>query len=56
MPLKAIIIDDELRARTLLQDMIGELTADVEIVATCENLASGVKASRKFNPDIIFYR
>ena len=51
---KAIIIDDEPRARKLLAGMIGELTNDIEIVAETEDLPNGIKAIRKLKPDLIF--
>ncbi len=52
--MKAIIIDDENRARVTLQLLIQEFCPEVEIVAECENLSEGVKAIRRTKPDIIF--
>lgn len=52
--MKAIIIDDEARARTLLQRMLAEYCADVEVIADCGDLPSGVKAIRKMKPDVVF--
>lgn len=51
---KAIIIDDEPRARQLLSGMISELAADIEIVAETEDLPNGIKAIRKLKPQLIF--
>lgn len=51
--MKAIIIDDEKRARISLSLLLKEYCADVEIVAECENLPEGVKAIRKYNPDLV---
>ena len=51
--MKAIIIDDEKRARVSLNLLIQEYCPNVEIVAECENLPEGVKAIRKFNPDLV---
>lgn len=51
---KAIIIDDEEMARTLLQGMIAEYCDNVETVDLCKDLASGVKSIRKNKPDIVF--
>lgn len=51
---KAIIIDDEPRARKLLAGMIGELAHDIEIVAETEDLPNGIKAIRKLKPALIF--
>ena len=51
---KAVIIDDESRARVLLQGMLETAVPEVEIVAGCEDLASGIKAIRKFQPDLVY--
>jgi two-component system, LytTR family, response regulator len=51
--MKAIIIDDEKRARVSLALLIQEYCPNVEIVAECENLPAGVKAIRKHNPDLV---
>jgi two-component system, LytTR family, response regulator len=51
---KVIIIDDELRARVLLQGMLETTIPEVEIVALCEDLPSGIKAIRKFQPDLVY--
>lgn len=51
--MKAIIIDDEKRARISLALLLQEFCPDVEIVAECENLPEGVKAIRKYNPDLV---
>lgn len=52
--LKCIIIDDESKARILLEAILKEYCPNVEIVALCEDLPSGVKAIKKFNPNLIF--
>ncbi|VXC29601.1 DNA-binding response regulator [Flavobacterium sp. 9AF] len=51
--MKAIVIDDEKRARLNLILLIEEYCKNVEIVAECENLSSGVKAIRKYKPDLV---
>ncbi len=51
--MKAIIIDDEKRARVTLQLLLKEYCPNVSIVAECENLPEGVKAIRKYNPDLV---
>lgn len=53
MPYKAIIIDDEKAARTLLQAMLEKYCKDIEIVAACEDLPNGVKSIRKLKPDLV---
>lgn len=50
----AIIIDDELMARTLLQGMLEEYCKDIRVTASCNDLPSGVKSIRKLKPDIVF--
>ncbi len=52
--IKAIIIDDEIRARTLLQKMLAEYCPEVEVVSECEDLPNGVKSIRKLKPDLVF--
>lgn len=51
--MKAIIIDDEKRARVTLKLLLEEYCPQIEIVAECENLPEGVKAIRKHNPDLV---
>jgi two-component system LytT family response regulator len=51
--MKAILIDDEKRARISLSLLLQEYCPEVEVVAECENLPEGVKAIRKFNPDLV---
>lgn len=52
--IKAIIIDDEARARTLLNKMLEEYCPDVEVLADCADLPNGVKAIRKLKPELVF--
>lgn len=54
MNYKAIIIDDEEMARILLREMIAEYIPEVAVAELCPDLASGVKAIRKHNPDVVF--
>ena len=49
----AIIIDDEKRARVSLSLLLAEFCASVTVLAECENLPEGVKAIRKFKPDLV---
>ena len=49
-----IIIDDERKARSLLRNMLADITADLTILADCDDLPSGVKAIKKHRPDIVF--
>ncbi|MBK6835890.1 MAG: response regulator transcription factor [Bacteroidetes bacterium] len=52
--IKAIIIDDEERARILLKGMIKEFVEEVEVLAECPDLPTGIKAIKKYAPDIVF--
>lgn len=51
--LKAIIIDDEDLARSLVREYLGAF-ADIDIVADCANGFEAVKAITELNPDILF--
>ncbi len=51
--MKAVIIDDEKRARISLKFLLDEYCPDVEVVAEGENLSEGVKAIRKYKPDLV---
>lgn len=51
---KAIIIDDETRARSLLSGMIREITPEIEVVAEASDLPNGVKAIRRLQPQLVF--
>jgi two-component system LytT family response regulator len=52
--IKAIIVDDELAARHLLQQMLQEQFAEVQVLAQCKDLPEGIKAIRKYEPDVVF--
>lgn len=51
--MKAIIIDDEKRARVSLSLLLAEYCPNIVLVAECENLPEGVKAIRKHQPDLV---
>jgi len=48
-----IIIDDELRARTLSKGLIETYCPGFEVVDMCPDLPSGVKSIRKHKPDLV---
>lgn len=52
--MKVIIIDDEKKARQLLQIIISENHPKTEICELCEDLASGVRAIKKHKPNLVF--
>lgn len=52
--IKAIIIDDEERARRVLKNLIEEYCTGVEIVAQCSNVPQGVLMINELEPDVVF--
>jgi len=52
--IRAIIIDDEERARRVLEKLLQEYCDDVEVVALCENVPLGVQKINELNPDVVF--
>jgi two-component system LytT family response regulator len=51
---KAIIIDDEEMARTLLNGMLAEYCPTIAVMELCKDLLTGIKAIRKHKPDLVF--
>jgi two-component system, LytTR family, response regulator len=49
-----IIIDDEPKARALLQAVINQYCPQLQIAALCEDLPEGIKAIKKHKPALIF--
>lgn len=52
--LRAIIIDDEARNRNTLELLLKEYCSNVTVVATAEDVLSGVKTIQKNTPDLVF--
>ena len=53
--LKALIIDDEPKARRILEELLKEYCPnDIIVVANAQDVPSGVKAIAQFQPDIVF--
>ncbi len=52
--LKAVIIDDEAKARRILGSFIEEYCPQVTMVGGAEDVVQGVKLIQKENPDIVF--
>jgi two-component system LytT family response regulator len=52
--MRAIIIDDEEKARNMLRSLIIEYCFEVTIVAECNNVPTGVAAINEHKPDVIF--
>lgn len=52
--MKAIIIDDEKRARVSLRLLLQNFCPQFTEIVECKNLSEGVKTIRKEDPDIVF--
>lgn len=52
--LKAVIIEDEQKARRILQTLIEENCDNIKILDTAEDVPSGVKAIIQHKPDVVF--
>jgi len=52
--MKAVIIDDEKRTRELISKLIESFDLGIETYPLGENVASGLEAIEKINPDIVF--
>ncbi len=52
--IKAIIIDDEERARSSLSTLLGEYCPNIEIIAQCTNVPEGVLAINQKRPQLVF--
>jgi two-component system LytT family response regulator len=52
--LKAIIVDDEAKARRILESFITDYCPQLAIAAISEDVPQAVKAIKKFQPDVVF--
>ena len=52
--IKAIIIDDEERARRVLERLLLDYCEGVEVIATCSNVPAAVLKINELNPDVVF--
>lgn len=52
--LKAIIVDDEQKARNVLHMLLHENCPQVEILQQCSNIPEAVAAINKLSPDVVF--
>lgn len=51
---QCIIIDDEPKARVLLEAIIKQYCPQLQIAALCDDLPSGIKAIKKYSPTLLF--
>ena len=54
MPLKTVIVEDELLSRMFLENLIAEFCPDIEIVAYATTEDEAVEAIKVHNPDLVF--
>ncbi|GAB4286240.1 MAG: LytTR family DNA-binding domain-containing protein [Marinilabiliales bacterium] len=52
--MKAVIIDDELKAIKSIEYIVSEYCKNISIVGTAENIDEAVKVVNETNPDIVF--
>ncbi len=52
--IKAIIIEDEIRAQVYVKAVVEKIAPEIEVVAVCDDLPSGVIAIRKHKPNLVF--
>ncbi|MEZ4937007.1 MAG: LytTR family DNA-binding domain-containing protein [Crocinitomicaceae bacterium] len=54
MKIKALLIDDEEKARNTLSSLLSAYCAEVEIIATSANVPDGVIAINQYKPELVF--
>jgi two-component system LytT family response regulator len=52
--IKAIIIDDEARARSVLRNLISQFCPEIEIVSECANVPDAIREINSLEPDVVF--
>ncbi len=52
--IKAILVDDEPRANSVLKELLLKSTYDIKIMDICEDLVSAVKTIKELEPDVVF--
>ncbi|MBL0019533.1 MAG: response regulator [Bacteroidetes bacterium] len=51
--IKTIIVDDERRARAVLENLLLRFCPEVELVAQCSNVLEAVEAIKTHRPDLV---
>ncbi len=54
MMYKVVIIEDEQRAATLLENMLTDINPSINVVEKCSDLPAGIKSIKKNNPQVVF--
>jgi len=52
--IKAILVDDEARARNVLKSLLERNCPEVELLASCEDVISAAEQIKRLNPDVVF--
>ncbi|WCO03191.1 LytR/AlgR family response regulator transcription factor [Psychroserpens ponticola] len=52
--IKAVLIDDEPSAISVLANLLKRTSSNINIVATCNNLEDGVEQIKKLQPNAVF--
>lgn len=52
--IRAILIDDEERARSVLSSLLAQFCPEVELLEACSNVPDAVLAINKLQPDVVF--
>jgi two-component system LytT family response regulator len=52
--IRAILVDDEERARDVLGNLLNRFAPNIEIVDTCANVPAAVESIKKHHPDVLF--
>lgn len=52
--MRAIIIDDELNCRRIMELLLNKVCTDVEIITMCESGTEGIAAIQTHQPDLVF--
>ncbi|CAL2104492.1 LytTR family two component transcriptional regulator [Tenacibaculum sp. 190130A14a] len=52
--MKVLIIDDEAKARSLMETLLTQFFPEIKKIVKADNLLNGVKQINKYEPDIVF--
>jgi two-component system LytT family response regulator len=52
--MKAVVVDDELKSRLVLQNLLENFCEGVDVIGSCEDIDSAVKSIKSLKPDVVF--
>jgi len=52
--IKAVIIDDELKSREVLETLLDQMVDGVSVVGTADSVSSGIRLIERTSPDVVF--